>query len=205
MADDGFDSLGFDFGKLLQATGGVATYGVSAYEEEKKAKEDKATQSKNLSAVIAADQAAANAIAKAEFSAATMAPSAAIDAQAAQMAVATEDRAGAAGLSAESQKKRAEVAEGGLNAAVKAAQARPADKYLAALVKAWGLVVNKANSGAIMAAGQPGASGFDSYGSWWTRPAVGKLPGWGVVTIGVGLATAVGVVVKKMFFAKVVR
>lgn len=209
--EDGLDTLGaedvmgVDYGSILQAAGGLATAGVSAAEQSKKDDADKADQDKKVKAATAADVTAANAMAQADISAAGKLPSASIDAQAAQMAVSADDTAGAA-LSADGQKQRAAAADSTLAMVVKAAQAKPTDAHQAALVKAWTAIANKAHSGAISGDGGKGGkdkSGFDGYGggSWWTKPAVGKIPGYGVVLGGVGILGALGLVVKKFFFA----
>lgn len=192
------DVMGVDYGGILQAAGGLATAGISAAEQKKAEDAAKANESKNVAAAIAADQAAATAMAAAELSAAAKGPSAAIDAQAAQMAITAQDRAAAA-LAGDGHKKRAEAAEATLAAVVKVAQSKPTDRNQAALVRAWTAVVNKAHAGAIMAT--PGASGFDAYGgqSWFTRPVMGSVPGYGVLLIAGGALTAVGLVVKKFF------
>ena len=194
------DVMGVDYGSLLQAAGGLATASVSAVEQSKKEDADRADQSKKVAAAVAADQAAATAMAQADVSAQLKGASAGIDATAAQMAVSAQDAAGGA-LSADGQKKRAETADATLAAVVKASQAKPTDKYKAALVKAWTTVANKAHSGAISPGG--GASGFDSYGgpSFWTRRVLGPLPGWSVVTLGAGVLTGAGLLVKKFFFS----
>lgn len=207
--EDGLDTLGaedvmgVDYGSILQAAGGLTTATVSAVEQKKQEDAAKAAESKNVAAVIAADQNAATAMAKADVSAQGKLPSAAIDAQAAQMAMQAQDRA-AAVLSADGQKKRVEAAEATLANVVKAAQGKPNDRNAMALVKAWTAVVNKANAGAI-AGPAPGMSGLDMYGgqSWFTRPVMGKVPGYGVLLIGAGALTAVGLVVKKFFMPKV--
>jgi hypothetical protein len=200
---DGFDCLGadvvgFDPTSLLAPAGAIATYGVSAYEADKKEKEQKADQGKALQAVIAADYAASEAAAKADVSAQLKSASAGIDATAAQMASSAQDVAASAGLSAESSKKRADEADKALKAAISEAQKKPKDGYAQAKVRAWQATVNKAHSGAIVARG----SGLDSYGgeSWFTKPAIGKLPGWGVLVVAAGLLTAGGLLLKKYVF-----
>jgi hypothetical protein len=204
--EDGLDTLGaedvmgIDYGSILQAAGGLATAGVSAAEQKKKEDEAKADEDKKVKAAIAADQAAASAMATADLSAQAKGPSMAIDAQAAQMAISAQDAAGA-GLSADGQKKRAAAADATLAAVVKAAQARPTDLNQKALVKAWTTVANKAHAGAISPT--PG-SGLDIYGgqSWFTRPVWGRVPGAGVLAISAGALGVVGFAVKKFFFSK---
>jgi len=206
---DGLDSLGiddeigFDPGAFLQAAGGVAQYGISAAETEKKEKEGKANQSKALASAIAADYAAAEAMTKAAVSAQLKSPSAEIDATAAQMAVQAQDRVftdPALSLSPESAKKRVESAEKALAASLKEAQTKPKDGYAQAKVSAWQAIVNKAQSGAISAGA--GQSGLANYGgeSWFTRPVAGKLSGGAVLGIGAAALVVVGLVVKKVFF-----
>lgn len=209
--EDGLDTLGaedvmavgVDYGAILQTAGAAGTGAFSIYEQDKKEKEAKANETKNVNAAIAADKAAATAMATAELSAAAKGPSAAIDAQAAQMAATAQDRA-AALLSADGHKKRVDAAEATLAAVMKVAQQKPTDRNQQALVRAWTAIVNKANAGVVTAANVPGASGFDMYGgqSWFTRPAWGAVPGYGVLLIAGGALTAVGLVVKKFFFAK---
>jgi hypothetical protein len=205
--EDGLDTLGaedvmavgVEYGPLLQAAGGLASGAISIAEQKKAEDAAKANESKNVAAAIAADKAAATAMAAAEISAAGKTPSAAVDAQAAQMAITTQDRAAAA-LGADGHKKRVEAAEATLAAVVKVAQQKPTDKYQAALVRAWTAVVNKANAGAIMGPMMPG-SGFDGYGgqSWFTRPVIGRIPGAGVLAIGAGVLGAGYLGVKKFF------
>jgi hypothetical protein len=202
--EDGLDTLGaedvmgVDYGAILQTAGAAGTGAFSIYEQDKKEKEAKANESKNVAAVIAADKAAASAMATAEVSAAAKGPSAAIDAQAAQMAITAQDRA-AAPLGSDGHKKRAEAAEATLAAVMRVAQQKPTDRNQAALVRAWTSVVNKANAGVVTAS--TGTSGLDSYGgqSWFTRPVVGKIPGAGVLAIGAGALGAGYLVVKKFF------
>lgn len=196
------EEVGFDVASLLQPAGALATYGVSAYEQEKKEKDSKADQDKKLSAVIAADYAASEAAAKADVSAQLKGASAGIDAVAAQNAAAAQDSAGMAGLSPDSAKKRADEADKALATAIKEAQSKPKDGYAQAKVRAWQATVNKAHSTAIMSAGSGtgGAGGSSSGDSWLTRRVAGPVPGYGVLAIGAGVLAAVGVVVKKMFF-----
>lgn len=203
------DEVGFDYGSLLQAAGGVATYGVSAAEAEKKESSDKSADDKKVKDAIAADVAAASAIAKAAVSAQLKNPSAAMDATAADMAVAAEDKAGGAGLSPDGAKRRADAADTALAAAVKLAQSKPADQFAAAMVKAWQATANKAHSTAIASSdgsdsggkhgkGDKGGSG----GSWLTKPAIGRLPGYGILAVGAGLLGLVVVVLKKFVFKR---
>jgi len=195
-------SVGVDYGSLLQAAGGLATAGVSAAEQAKKESQDSATRDKNVKAAVAADQAAASAIAQAAVSAAAKLPSASIDAQAAQLATTAEDTAAAA-LDAEGQKKRADAADATLAAVVKVAQQKPTDVNQKALVAAWTQIANKAHSGAIT--GKGGKSGLDSYGgqNWFTKPVLGKIPGYGVLLLGAGVLGAGWLVVKKFVMKKV--
>lgn len=205
--EDGLDTLGaeevgVDYGSILQAAGGLATAGVSAAEQAQKEKDAKADEEKKAAGAIAADQAAASAMARADVSAQTHAPSATIDAQAAQMAISAQDSA-AAGLTANAQKKRAEAADATLAAVVKASQAKPGDKNQTALVKAWTTVAAKAHSGAISATGAPGSGLVPGGESWFTRPVLGKVPGYGVLLIGAGALGAGWLVVKKFILSKV--
>lgn len=196
------DEVGFDPTSLLAPAGAIATYGVSAYEQDKKEKDSKADQDKKLQAVIAADYAASEAAAKADVSAQLKSASASIDATAAQMASQAQDAAGGAGLSPDASKKRADSADKALAAAVSEAQKKPKDGYAQAKVRAWQATVNKAHSTAIMA--NSSGSGLQGYGgeSWFTKPVLGKLPGAGVLALGAGVLGAGFLVVKKFFLAK---
>jgi hypothetical protein len=196
------DEIGLDYGQLLQAAGGVAQYGVSAAEQEKKESAGKADDAKKLAAVIAADYAASEASAKADASAQLKSPSASIDAIAAQTALATQDAAGAAGFSSDSAKKRADSADQALAAAIKEAQSKPKDVFLAAKVKAWQATANKAHGSAIVSLDKGGSGGKGGPGgeSFFTKKVLGPIPGWGVLTLGAGVLGAVAIVLKKFVF-----
>jgi hypothetical protein len=191
------EEVGFDYGGLLQAAGGVATYGVSAAEQAQKESKLKADETKAANDAIAADIAASNAVAKAAVSAQLKQASASIDATAAQMALDAQDRAGA-NLSVGAAKKRAEAADQALAGVVKNSQANPKDGYATALVAAWKATANKAHSTAIVLS--DGTKGHLPEESWFTKPVMGKVPGYGVLAIGAGALGILGVVVKKVFF-----
>lgn len=195
------EHVGVDYSSLLTAGGGLLQSGVDVYEQQDKEKKASAAEQKRLADAIAADAAASAAVARAAVSSASKAPSASIDATAAMQAIAKQDKAGA-GLSSDSQEKRATAAEKQLDQVTGQAQAKPTDPYLQALVKAWTQTVNKAHAGAI--SGDDGTSpkkdkSGGSGESWLTRKVVGPIPGYGVVVGGVGLAGAVGIVLTKVF------
>jgi hypothetical protein len=192
----GADDVGIELGPILQASGGLISAGVEAAEKDKAEKAGAAAERTRIDTAVAADMAAANAIAKADVSAQLKQPSAAIDAQAAQMALSSSGRAGAV-LSVEGQQKRADAARKALENAVKNAQDKPSDGFRQALVKAWTQVETAAQSSAISAGGRR-QGGLDDYGkNWFVRPVLGKIPGWGVVAGGTGIAGALWFAVKK--------
>jgi hypothetical protein len=224
---DGFDcfgtdeELGFDTSALLQGAGGLAS-GVMAQVKDDQAKNKvSADESKKLANAIAADIVAVTAAAKADTTAPKVGRatgvSATADAAAAKIAASAADKA-AAGLSADSQQKRADAADKALAASVAALQKSPSNEYQAALVTEWTAQANKAHSGSISASddgsaddsgggkkgkGGKGKKGADAGGSILTRPVLGPVPLWGVLVGGAGILGVVGVVVKKMFFKHV--
>lgn len=214
---DGLDCLGvedakdkksgFDYGALLQAAGGVASYSIAAAEKDKAEKKSAEDEKKKLEAVIAADIAAANAMARAAVSSQLKQSSAAVDAMSAQTAQQAQDRAGM-GLTSDVAEKRAEAAEKQLATATKNAQSAPNDGYKAALVASWTATVNKAHNSSIVSSGDfgKGDKGKGKHGkdgdkeSWFTRRVVGPIPGAGVLAIGVGVVGVLGFAVKKIFW-----
>lgn len=201
MSRDGLDLLGcdevigFDYGSLFQAAGGLMT-GIADQTEADQAK-DKATADEQNKLYIAkqADIAAANSAAQAMVSAQLKSPSAGKDAAVAQQAAAKQDAA-SAGLSDASVAARLDAAKALLATAKSNAAAKPKDGYLAAVVKGWTAVVSKLqNAGVDDGKGKKGSSE-----SWFTRRVIGPIPGAGVLVGGVGLAAGLGIVVKRVFF-----
>lgn len=188
---------------VLQTAGEAAKAGI-AYKEGKDAAERASTNEKaSIEAATGADRAAVTAIAKAEVSALTKSASAAIDKDAAEDMVRRQDRAASA-LSESGQRQRAAAAEDALSKAITAAQASPKDQFKLALMKAWRMTVNKAQSGAIASSASPStpASGGDSsvgVMAWLSRPAIGPVPNWGLAAGGVGI---VALLAKKFLGAK---
>ena len=206
---DGFDCLGaevvgFDWGGAAQTAGGVISFATEAAEKDKAEKKSSADEKAALDKSIAADLAASNAVAKAAVSAKLKSPSASIDKTAAQSALAAQDKAGAA-LSADSASKRADAADKALDLAIKNAQAKPNDGYLAALVDAWTQTANKAHNVSITSSddsggGKKGKRGHDDGGgqSWFTRPVLGPIPGAGVLALGAGVLTGLGFLIRAL-------
>lgn len=199
---EGLDCFGaFDWGGLIQTAGNAAQFGVTAYQKSEADKKAASDQASALKRAIEADANASVAVARARASEQGKTPTAAVDQMAAQTAVAAQDRAGV-GLNSESSRKRAEAAERALAEAIKNAQAAPKDIYKAALVAAWTQTVNKAQNTTIVT--QPSPTGLPPAApeSWFTRPVLGPIPGYGVLLGSAGLATGVGLLVKKFFFSK---
>jgi hypothetical protein len=208
---DGLDSfgcedIGVDYGSILQSGGALAQGIVAAKEASDAESKTSADEQKKLSLSIAADVAAVAASARADTTAPRVgrasSPTAAVDAQAADLAMKAADHM-AEGLSEASQQKRADAADKQLADAIKRAQANPKDEYLAAMVKEWTAQANKAHNGSITASddGKKGKKGKGASGeSFWTRRVIGPIPGYGVVAGGVGLAGGLGFAIKKIFF-----
>lgn len=197
----GADEVGFDFGGLTNLLSAGAQYGMTEYEKSQKEKKTKAEREASEREVLEADRNAAMAVARAKVSEQAKTPSLEVDQLAAQTAVAAQDRAGM-NLDPETSKKRSREAEKALAEAIKNAQAAPKDAYRAALVAAWTATVNKAQSMSIMLA--PSKTGLPPQftpapeeKSWFMRPVVGPVPGWGVAAGGVGLLAVLGIVVKR--------
>jgi hypothetical protein len=205
----GTDEIGFDlpgaFGTILQAGGGIAQGAIAAHETDVKQEELDSAEKAKLAKSIAADAAAATAIARAKVSAKLKSPSMAVDISAATTAGAAADRAGAA-LSSAATDKRAEAADKALDAATADAQKNPKDGYKAALVETWTAIANKAHNTSIVSAdeskgGKGGKSKKSTGGeSWFTRPVLGPVPGYGVLAGGAGVLGALGYAVKRIFF-----
>lgn len=188
--------VGFDWGGLAQTAGGVVSFASDAADKDKAEKKTAADDKASLDKAIAADLAASNAVAKAAVSAKLKQASASIDQTAAQNALAAQDKAGS-NLSSDNQEKRADAADKALDMAVKNAQAKPSDGYLAALVSAWTQTANKAHNGSITSSdddgGKKGKKGKKDDGgggqSWLTRPVLGPIPGGGVLALGAVVVT----------------
>lgn len=160
-----------------------------------------------LNAAISADNVARDAIAKALISAALSQPSASADQAAMTLALQTEDMA-AVGLSSENQKKRADAALDALKKATANWQTASKDTTSAKIasfsVQAAQQVYGKTQNMMLQQAAQvPGGvvqhqqemAKVPSQ-SWFTRPVVGPVPGWGVLA-GLGaIGTAVAVALK---------
>ena len=214
----GADDIGFDWGAAAQTAGGVVSFASEAADKDKAEKKSSADDAAKVTAAINADVAASAAVAKADTTAPKVgrpnSPSASIDATAAQQAVAAQDRAGAA-LSSDGAQKRADAADKALADAVKRAQAKPSDEFLAAMVRAWQATANKAHNTSITSndsdddsGGKKGKGGKgkgkkdkdDSGKNWFVRPVLGPIPGAGVIAIGAGVLTGLGFAVKAIFF-----
>jgi hypothetical protein len=77
--------------------------------------------------------------------------------------------------------------------------------YLAELVKQWTATANKAHGGAVASiddetTDKKGGKGKKAQvgGSWWTRPVVGPVPGYGVAAGGAGAAVGLGFLVRSL-------
>jgi hypothetical protein len=195
----GTDDVGFDYGALLQAAGGITQYGISAAEEEQAQKNLSIAEMKALNDAVTADMDAANAMAKADVSAQLKSKTAAADAAAAQKAVAAAESAGS-GLAPAATKSRAAATDKALASALVNAKAKPQDGYKAALVKAWTTVANKAHYAVITVDKEGKSSKGDGETNWLFRPVIGRIPGYGVLGIGAGVLTGLGLIVKKIFF-----
>lgn len=203
-ADDRGSFLGFNWGGLFDGASGLVKGGLSAYQEDQAKKKLDADNQKKVDAAIKADREASLAVARASVSATLKQASAAVDATAAQRALDAQDRA-AAVLSPEGSQARATAADKAADDALAAAQAKPTDGYLAALAKAWAQTANKAHAGSILSADDAdGTAKSKGKGekkeSWFTRPVIGPVPGYGVVAGGAGLAVGLGFIVKRLFF-----
>jgi len=204
-------ALGMDLGiysSILKAAGGVAEGAIEAHEaDEAKAKTDK-EESDKVSAVINADVAAVVAAARSAISDLTKSNTAATDKAAAQIAASAQDRV-AQGLSSSGQEKRADAADKALNVAINRSRSSPNDKYLAELVKQWTTVANKAHGGAVASVddetsdkkggkGKKGKGAAVGGDSWFMRPVVGPIPGYGVAIGGTGALVGLGLLAKKL-------
>ena len=208
---DGLHMLGADeigegyadlIGPIFQAAGGIVQSGVNYHEQDQAKKKLAADDEAKVKAAMAADINAVTAAAKADVSAQLKSPSAAVDAGAAAAAVAAQTRAGSV-LSPAAAEQRARAAEAALAAATAKAQASPKDGYLLAVMKAWTATVNKAQNSQITSTAlvptTGAASGYDTGESWFMRPVLGPVPGWGVALGGAGTLGVVALAVKKWF------
>jgi hypothetical protein len=193
--------VGFDFASFAQTAGNIAQAGSTMYEQKKASDAASSSEQKKLATSIAADIAAATALAKAASSKAQNLPTASSDDAAAQSALASTDTA-AAGLSPDSQQKRAAAADAALANAQKNAANKPSDPFLPMLVNAWTTVGNKVHNAAITGgaadAGAGGKHGKHDEESWFSRPVIGSLPGAAVLVLGAGVVGGLVYVVKKV-------
>lgn len=204
-------ALGMDMGiwsSILKAAGGVAEGAIESKEQDDAKAKTSKEEGDKVSAIINADNAAVVANARAAISELTKASSLATDKAAAQVAASAQDRA-SSDLSSSAQTKRADAADKALNNAIARSRSSPNDKYLAELVKQWTAVANKAHGGAIASVddetsdgkkgkGKKGKGDANVGGSWFTRPVVGPVPGYGVVAGGAIGLTGLGLLVKKL-------
>lgn len=200
--------LGFDFGSwgdVMKAGGALAEAGIKTYETQKAADEASAAEKKKLDVVKAADERAAIAMANSMTSEglAVSAPAgksktaaiakASTDKRALEAAILAQDRA-AEDLPVAVVKARVDAANVALDAAVQKQVATPTSTYAQNLVKAWQKIITKAKYGEIV---KRADAPITLYESWWTRPAVGPVPGWGVAVGGVGMLGVIGLIVKR--------
>ena len=200
MEHSGLDLLGAEeggvpgwgglIGPIVQAAGGIAQGGLSIYEQQEKEKKAKAESASEVAAAIRDDAAAASALANAAASTMLKRPTADIDQATANAALSRSRSHGPS-------QGRADAAQKALDAATAAARKNPKDAYKMALARAWVQIANVADNALVKAADQPkgGDTGWGE--SWWTRPAVGKIPGWGVVAGGGGVLVGLGLAIKK--------
>lgn len=203
MARDGLDYfgceevVGFDFGSLFQATGGLMQGVADQYASDTAKDQATSDENKKLYAAQQADITATNKAAQAAVSAQLKSASARKDATDAATAAAVAEQAGA-GLSDASVQLRVSAANALMTTAKKNAAAKPSDGYLAAVAKAWTATVQKLQNSD---GGGKGKKDKDSSGeSWLTRRVIGPIPGYGVLVGGAGLLGGLGIVVKKIFF-----
>ena len=197
---------------LFSAAGGAA----GSLIEKKKTDDAAAKTAKDseaaLYAAITADQRAKDALAKALVSEELKSSSASADRMAADMALSTQDEA-ARGLSPENQKKRSEAAKKALEKATNEWQAASANNKPAVTkakelwVKAAQTIYAKTQNALMVSAAQlPGGLAQQQWQmqqmqmqnqSWFTRPVLGPIPGYGVVGGLAAVAVAAAVVLKK--------
>ena len=204
MSRDGLDLLGcdevigFDFGSLFSATGGLMQGVADQYASDTAKDAATADQNQKLYKAQQADITVTNKLAQAAVSAQLKSASAKKDAADAQSAAQAADAAGA-GLSDASVASRLSAAKVLLDTAKKNAAAKPSDGYLAAVAKAWTATVSKLqNASSDDGGGKKGKQ--DSSDSWFTRRVIGPIPGAGVLVGGVALVAGLGIVVKRVFF-----
>lgn len=201
---DGFDcfgceEVGFDYGSLLQAAGGLASGAASSLEEKQTTEKSQKDEQGKLNAAIQADLNASNAVAQADVSAQLKSASAKNDAAIAAQAAAAQDAAGA-GLSPDSVSKRLDAANKSLAFAQKQAKAASKDGYKAAIVKAWTATVNKLQNAPSGSSDAGKSDKEKSQEGWLTRRVLGPIPGYGILVLGVGFLGGIGIAVKKIFF-----
>jgi hypothetical protein len=182
---------GFNYGSLFKMAGGLLEGGANILQQQQAEKEQTAAAESSLQKVLAADKAAANALVKADLSTQLKSKNAAALIKAATAAVLETDKV-AAGLSPDGQQKRLDEANRMLGSVKKVLQANKNPNTIA-LVKAWTAIVDKIRN----VASTP-MQDLAEQESWLLRPAVGKLPGYGVL-VGAGALTVVlGVVITKL-------
>ena len=207
------------YAAILQAAGALAESGISTYqkgeaekktswEREEAGRKSAADAEAALATAVAADRRAVEARAAAsaarEEAAAAKGPAkaaaearAAAEEAAAGAAEAAQDRAGAR-VPLDVVDRRVEAVEKSLDEATARLRVTN-DARNRALVEAWTKAYNKAANRQVVARGAPGADAASpSRGSWWVRPVVGPVPGWGVVAGGAGLLAIIVAVLVKM-------
>lgn len=198
QAAGGF-SWGGIVGPILQFAGEAGKTGISMWEQNETQNRLAAEEQSKLTAALDADRKATAAIARADVAVKLNMPTKAADQGAAEVAERAQDRAGAA-LSPAASAKRVTVAEDALEKAAAASQSDPKSAYKAALVRAWTKTANKANGITLVTSdsGRNISAGTARGGSWFTRPVVGPVPGWGVAVGGVGLLTGLGLFLRRV-------
>ena len=201
---------GIDKKQALSTAFNVASEVLSRGLEYKEGKEAAAVAAKtgaaDLRRVVDADQRVKDAVYTARVSEEFKRPTAEADKAAAAQAILAQEIA-AEGLSPENQKKRAAAAKAALDRAVAEWQkaAAGANKGAARakqiMVEVADAIYGKTQYQRITAnpgEGQSAAAGP----SWWTRPVVGPVPGWGVAVGSAGIAAAVGTILWKILGRK---
>jgi len=186
--------IGFDLtqglGNILQAAGGLGTGIAETVKQAQDEKQLSADQASALKSVLAADKFAALAVARADASEKAKLPRAAMDRKAADLAISAQQTAAAnPKLSGDASAARAEAAQKEQQLAIAQAQEAPTDVYKAALVDAWGKVMNQSNNATIVkksSEGSGASSSGDGGGSFLTKK-IGPLPAY---QYGLGAALA---------------
>lgn len=190
-------------GPIVQGAGELAKGGISIYEQHQAEEAAAAAKQKAVAddaaaarAAISADVTASLASARAQMAAQLKQASAPIDREAAEMALRAQDEAGA-DLSPAASKQRVDAARKALETATRKAQASPKDVYAVSLMRAWTATLNKAGNRQIASATSLVPEAGQGGPSWFTRPVVGPVPGWGVLAGGTVAATGLGLLLRR--------